>query len=145
MYFFKNMILMSVKYLDKSQILKVLQFCFQNESEVKYVNIAQQHNLILHDFFVPLLSSFKNGSLTRERIKDDCAEGSWEKFSEYLTKTPTGNNGNIGKCQFRKLIILEIRLHCTSCVLEIHRCVGEMLVYYTILTRYFYRSIDEGL
>lgn len=42
------------------------------------------------------LVCFKNGSLTRERIKDDCAEGSWEKFSEYLTKTPTGNNGNIG-------------------------------------------------
>lgn len=47
--------------------------------------------------------SFKNGSLTRERIKDECAEGSWEKFSEYLTKTPTGNNGNIGKCQFCNL------------------------------------------
>lgn len=38
MYFFKNVVLMSVKYLDKSLILKeVLQFCFQNESKVKYV------------------------------------------------------------------------------------------------------------
>lgn len=64
--------------------------------KVKYVNSIAAY--LDTDFFVPLLSSFKNGSLTRERIKDDCAEGSWEKFSEYLTKTPTGNNGNIGKC-----------------------------------------------
>ena len=43
-----------------------------------------------------LFISFKNGSLTRERIKDESAEGSWEKFSECLQKTPMGNYGNIG-------------------------------------------------
>ncbi|XP_022341820.2 xylulose kinase-like [Crassostrea virginica] len=42
------------------------------------------------------LVCFKNGSLTRERIKDESAEGSWEKFSECLQKTPMGNYGNIG-------------------------------------------------
>ncbi|XP_062570095.1 xylulose kinase-like isoform X2 [Saccostrea cucullata] len=42
------------------------------------------------------LVCFKNGSLTRERIKDERAEGSWDKFSEYLKNTPMGNNGNIG-------------------------------------------------
>ncbi|XP_061184276.1 xylulose kinase-like [Saccostrea echinata] len=42
------------------------------------------------------LVCFKNGSLTRERIKDESADGSWDKFSEYLKKTPIGNNGNIG-------------------------------------------------
>ncbi|KAJ8307082.1 hypothetical protein KUTeg_015166 [Tegillarca granosa] len=39
--------------------------------------------------------SFKNGSLTRERIKDKCAEGSWDRFAELLQSTPMGNNGNI--------------------------------------------------
>ncbi|KAJ8307075.1 hypothetical protein KUTeg_015159 [Tegillarca granosa] len=40
--------------------------------------------------------SFKNGSLTRERIKDKCSEGSWDRFAELLQSTPMGNNGNIG-------------------------------------------------
>lgn len=41
--------------------------------------------------------SFKNGSLTRERIRDECAEGSWQLFSDLLESTPRGNFGNIGK------------------------------------------------
>uniref|UniRef100_A0A674MRH1 Xylulose kinase n=1 Tax=Takifugu rubripes TaxID=31033 RepID=A0A674MRH1_TAKRU len=39
---------------------------------------------------------FKNGSLTRERIRDECAGGSWERFSDALRATPLGNHGNIG-------------------------------------------------
>ncbi|GIY55478.1 hypothetical protein CDAR_538162 [Caerostris darwini] len=39
---------------------------------------------------------FKNGSLTRERIRDECAEGSWELFNALLESTPPGNFGNIG-------------------------------------------------
>ncbi|KAM4606083.1 xylulose kinase isoform 2-T2 [Polymixia lowei] len=42
------------------------------------------------------LLCFKNGSLTRERIRDQCAEGSWEVFSSALRDTPLGNHGNIG-------------------------------------------------
>ncbi|GFN93384.1 xylulose kinase [Plakobranchus ocellatus] len=42
------------------------------------------------------LTCFKNGSLTRERIRDEKAGGSWEKFSEMLKKTPPGNNGVLG-------------------------------------------------
>ncbi|XP_059170004.1 xylulose kinase-like isoform X2 [Physella acuta] len=42
------------------------------------------------------LTCFKNGSLTRERIRDESAGGSWEVFSELLKKTPPGNNGNLG-------------------------------------------------
>ncbi|KAH9498196.1 hypothetical protein Btru_007930 [Bulinus truncatus] len=42
------------------------------------------------------LTCFKNGSLTRERIRDQCAGGSWEIFSEILQKTSPGNNGNLG-------------------------------------------------
>ncbi|KAG7223002.1 hypothetical protein INR49_029224 [Caranx melampygus] len=42
------------------------------------------------------LLCFKNGSLTRERIRDECAEGSWEVFSAALRDTLPGNKGNIG-------------------------------------------------
>ncbi|XP_076014201.1 xylulose kinase isoform X2 [Genypterus blacodes] len=42
------------------------------------------------------LLCFKNGSLTRERIRNECAGGLWEVFSAALRETPLGNNGNIG-------------------------------------------------
>ncbi|KAE8279611.1 Xylulose kinase [Larimichthys crocea] len=42
------------------------------------------------------LLCFKNGSLTRERVRDECAGGSWERFSAALRDTPLGNHGNIG-------------------------------------------------
>ncbi|KAM6953860.1 xylulose kinase [Aplochiton taeniatus] len=42
------------------------------------------------------LICFKNGSLTRERIRNECAGGSWEIFSSALKDTPLGNHGNIG-------------------------------------------------
>ncbi|XP_056155516.1 LOW QUALITY PROTEIN: xylulose kinase [Lampris incognitus] len=42
------------------------------------------------------LLCFKNGSLTRERIRNECAGGLWEVFSAALGDTPLGNHGNIG-------------------------------------------------
>ncbi|XP_067234080.1 xylulose kinase [Chanodichthys erythropterus] len=42
------------------------------------------------------LICFKNGSFTRERIRNECAGGSWERFSSALRSTPMGNNGNLG-------------------------------------------------
>uniref|UniRef100_A0AAR2IQK5 Xylulose kinase n=1 Tax=Pygocentrus nattereri TaxID=42514 RepID=A0AAR2IQK5_PYGNA len=42
------------------------------------------------------LICYKNGSLTRERIRNECAGGSWEGFSRALRSVPMGNNGNIG-------------------------------------------------
>ncbi|XP_053198506.1 xylulose kinase [Scomber japonicus] len=42
------------------------------------------------------LLCFKNGSLTRERIRNECAGASWEVFSAALKETPLGNHGNIG-------------------------------------------------
>jgi len=42
------------------------------------------------------LICFKNGSRTRERISDECAEGDWNLFNELLESTPRGNFGNIG-------------------------------------------------
>lgn len=42
------------------------------------------------------LLCFKNGSLTRERIRHVAADGSWDIFNELLNSTPRGNFGNIG-------------------------------------------------
>jgi xylulokinase len=42
------------------------------------------------------LFCYKNGSLTREYVRDEFADGSWEVFSRLLQQTPVGNNGNIG-------------------------------------------------
>ncbi|XP_029284079.1 xylulose kinase isoform X2 [Cottoperca gobio] len=45
--------------------------------------------------FMALLC-FKNGSLMRERIRNECAGESWEHFSAALRDTPLGNEGNLG-------------------------------------------------
>lgn len=42
------------------------------------------------------LICFKNGSKTRERIRDKCASGKWDEFSQLLNLVPRGNFGNIG-------------------------------------------------
>merc|ERR1712150_104851 len=42
------------------------------------------------------LLCFKNGSLTREHIRDKGAQESWESFENLLQSTPPGNDGNIG-------------------------------------------------
>lgn len=42
------------------------------------------------------LLCFKNGSLTRESIRDSSAEGSWEVFNKALESTNRGNDRNIG-------------------------------------------------
>ncbi|XP_030085508.2 xylulose kinase isoform X4 [Serinus canaria] len=41
------------------------------------------------------LLCFKNGSLMRERIRDECASGSWDEFSKALSSTVAGNSGNL--------------------------------------------------
>ena len=42
------------------------------------------------------LVCYKNGSLTREHVRDKSAKGSWEEFRNLMTKTEPGNGGNIG-------------------------------------------------
>ncbi|XP_078520473.1 xylulose kinase [Lissotriton helveticus] len=42
------------------------------------------------------LLCYKNGSLMREKIRDDCAAGSWDEFSKALRATCSGNKGNLG-------------------------------------------------
>ena len=38
----------------------------------------------------------KNGSLTREAVRDRAAGGTWESFADALAATPPGNDGRIG-------------------------------------------------
>lgn len=42
------------------------------------------------------LICYKNGSLTREFIRDEYAGGSWNCFNRALAETPPGNNGKLG-------------------------------------------------
>lgn len=49
----------------------------------------------LENAYMALLC-FKNGSLTRESIRDSSAGGSWEAFEKALERTNPGNGGNIG-------------------------------------------------
>lgn len=42
------------------------------------------------------LVCYKNGSLTREHVRDERTEGSWPAFSRALQETLPGNGGNIG-------------------------------------------------
>ncbi|XP_063003489.1 xylulose kinase [Elgaria multicarinata webbii] len=42
------------------------------------------------------LLCYKNGSLMRERIRDELSSGSWEEFSKALASTAVGNDGNVG-------------------------------------------------
>ncbi|XP_056594582.1 xylulose kinase isoform X1 [Triplophysa dalaica] len=52
-------------------------------------------NPVDFDAYMALIC-FKNGSFTRERIRDEFAEGSWDCFSSALRSTQMGNGGNIG-------------------------------------------------
>lgn len=43
-----------------------------------------------------VLLCFKNGSLTREHVRNESAKGSWEEFNAALRASPAGNGGKIG-------------------------------------------------
>lgn len=43
-----------------------------------------------------IMLCYKNGSLTREDVRNRCAEKSWEVFSKFLEQTPPLNDGKIG-------------------------------------------------
>jgi xylulokinase len=42
------------------------------------------------------LVCYKNGSLTREDVRDRVAGASWPKFDQLLKASPAGNDGNLG-------------------------------------------------
>jgi len=52
-------------------------------------------NPLQHDALMAMLC-FKNGSLTRERVRQQCQSPTWSEFNHLLLSTPPGNNGNIG-------------------------------------------------
>lgn len=52
-------------------------------------------NPVDKDAYMSLLC-FKNGSLTRERVRNNCTDESWQLFNELLESTPRGNFGNLG-------------------------------------------------
>ncbi|XP_044738718.1 xylulose kinase-like isoform X2 [Chrysoperla carnea] len=51
-------------------------------------------NPVNSDAYMAMLC-FKNGSLTRERLRNSCADGSWDIFNELIDSTPRGNFGNM--------------------------------------------------
>ena len=42
------------------------------------------------------LLCYKNGSLTREKIRDTATSGKWDEFNYILKRSKPGNNGCIG-------------------------------------------------
>ncbi|KAI8808382.1 hypothetical protein BJ742DRAFT_756660 [Cladochytrium replicatum] len=52
------------------------------------------HPVIKNGFMAMLV--YKNGSLTREYIRDRCAHSSWTVLGKLVASTPPLNNGNIG-------------------------------------------------
>jgi xylulokinase len=52
-------------------------------------------NPVAPDAYMAMLC-YKNGSLTRELVRDQSADGSWKTFAQLLEQSAAGNNGNIG-------------------------------------------------
>uniref|UniRef100_A0A8D0HTJ6 Xylulose kinase n=1 Tax=Sphenodon punctatus TaxID=8508 RepID=A0A8D0HTJ6_SPHPU len=68
---------------------------FLQVNVIDWINSILLHALIIF-LFCLFVFSFKNGSLMREKIRDDFASGSWDEFSKALTSTAIGNYGNLG-------------------------------------------------
>ena len=67
-----------------------------NPFTTKHICIVDMFFLcILENAYMALLC-FKNGSLVRESVRDSCSGGSWENFEQSLSRSPPGNNGNVG-------------------------------------------------
>jgi xylulokinase len=52
-------------------------------------------NPVAPDAYMAMLC-YKNGSLTREFIRDESANGSWKTYAQHLEASPVGNGGCIG-------------------------------------------------
>jgi len=68
--------------------------CFGYLAEMPDVERTEGHIFGTADGQAMFLICFKNGSLARERIKDDFGLG-WEGFSRILMETPPGNRGRV--------------------------------------------------
>jgi len=80
----------------------------QNQTQMKVkantcnVNVNLTFSFLGHIFCNPIdpeghmaLICYKNGSLTREHVRNTYAQGTWDAFNQMLSQTPPGNNGNI--------------------------------------------------
>jgi xylulokinase len=68
--------------------------CFGYLAQMPNVERTEGHIFGTADGQAMFLICFKNGSLARERIKDDFGLG-WEGFSRILMETPPGNRGRV--------------------------------------------------
>ena len=68
--------------------------CFGYMAGVPDVERTEGHIFGTADGHAMFLVCFKNGSLARERLKDDYGLG-WEDFSRILMETPPGNHGRL--------------------------------------------------
>jgi xylulokinase len=68
--------------------------CFGYMAGVPDVERTEGHIFGTADGHAMFLVCFKNGSLARERLKDDYGLG-WEDFSRILVETPPGNRGRV--------------------------------------------------
>uniref|UniRef100_UPI00398E9614 xylulose kinase isoform X2 n=1 Tax=Pristiophorus japonicus TaxID=55135 RepID=UPI00398E9614 len=82
------------------------------------------------------LICFKNGSLTREKIRDESASGSWDEFAKAMKATCPGNNGNLGFY----FDVMEI----TPAVIGIHRFNAENCKVFEFSKEVEVRAVIEG-
>ncbi|KAJ8010627.1 hypothetical protein DPEC_G00077040 [Dallia pectoralis] len=82
------------------------------------------------------LLCYKNGSLTRERIRNECAGESWDAFSTVLKSTTIGNNGNMG-------IYLD-SMEITPAAVGVHRYSRENVKVVSFPAREEIRALVEG-
>ena len=60
-----------------------------------FIRYSRVNTSVSDESYMALLC-YKNGSLTREKIRDLAANGTWSEFNNALQNTRPGNDGNIG-------------------------------------------------
>ncbi|XP_042327836.1 xylulose kinase [Sceloporus undulatus] len=89
---------------DNPAILVMVAYISLGTSDTLFLWIKQPKPALEgHIFCSPIdteaymaLLCYKNGSMMREKIRDEIASGSWEEFSKALVSTTVGNEGNVG-------------------------------------------------
>ena len=94
-----NSFFVSIEHISSSINLLFSEECvhLHYTNVYMYVCPALQKIKILSILNLSSHFSYKNGSVTRERIRNEVAEGNWDLFNQLLDSTPRGNFGNIGK------------------------------------------------
>eukprot|EP01111_Echinosteliopsis_oligospora_P013843 TRINITY_DN5070_c0_g1_i1.p1 TRINITY_DN5070_c0_g1~~TRINITY_DN5070_c0_g1_i1.p1 ORF type:complete len:482 (-),score=116.43 TRINITY_DN5070_c0_g1_i1:269-1666(-) len=67
---------------------------------LEHINSSSAEGSVMCDPVNPnghmILLCFKNGSLTREFVRNEVADKNWATFDQLLAQSPAGNNGQIG-------------------------------------------------